>query len=342
MDIDTIEPGTDFTTAIDEAVTRADALLVVIGKNWTSVTDDDGRRRLDNPKDFVGREISAALQRGVRVIPLLVRGARMPSAEELPGELKALSSRQAVEISDTRFDYDVDRLMATFKGHRRKIPPGVVIAASLIALGLVVAGAVRWLSDAPRNDGERRRVETDVSTPDARTDSHPQLVARPDLLATEPAALVSPPLTVTVSMLKSDWDDYQKRVSILEAKYSALENDRRRALERIERLSEENAALRTKAGEGVERDFDELRRHLATVEPGRVRFAWPPSSLGSDSKAQAAGYRVHIDGQSYDVGNVTTYTLVLPPGRHTVALSVYDTRGFESPRSNQELVIVPP
>jgi len=47
MDIDTIEPGTDFTTAIDEAVTRADALLVVIGKNWTSVTDDDGRRRLD-------------------------------------------------------------------------------------------------------------------------------------------------------------------------------------------------------------------------------------------------------------------------------------------------------
>ena len=68
------------------------------------------RRRLDDPSDFVRIEIEAALQRNVPVIPVLVDGAAMPRAGELPDSLKKLTRRQAVEISHTRFDSDAERL----------------------------------------------------------------------------------------------------------------------------------------------------------------------------------------------------------------------------------------
>jgi hypothetical protein len=53
-------------------------LLALIGSQWVTITDEEGKRRLDDPNDFVRLEIEAALQRGVLVIPILVRGAKMP------------------------------------------------------------------------------------------------------------------------------------------------------------------------------------------------------------------------------------------------------------------------
>ena len=111
MDIDTIEPGLDFVEAIEQAVGSCDALIALIGKHWLTITDDAGRRRLDNPEDFVRLEIAAALARDIRVIPALVQGARMPRSSDLPEVLKMLARRNAIEISDTRFHSDVDRLI---------------------------------------------------------------------------------------------------------------------------------------------------------------------------------------------------------------------------------------
>ena len=110
FDVDAIPPGRDFVDVLSERVGKCDALLAVIGKHWVASADGQNRRRLDDPGDFVRIEIEAALQRNVPVIPVLVDGAPMPQAGELPDSLKKLTRRQAIEISLTRFDSDAERL----------------------------------------------------------------------------------------------------------------------------------------------------------------------------------------------------------------------------------------
>src|SRR5262245_24999484 len=112
-DIDSIAPGLDFLEQIDKEVGSCDVLLAVIGANWLTVTNEQGRPRLMESKDFVRHEIQRALERNIRVIPVLVGGARMPSVSDLPSEVGALARRNAIELSDTRWDYDVDRLLSS-------------------------------------------------------------------------------------------------------------------------------------------------------------------------------------------------------------------------------------
>jgi hypothetical protein len=115
MDIDTIEPGVDFVKVVTDAVSSCDILLAVIGPNWLTASDPHGCRRLDNPEDFIRLEISAALSRDIRVIPVLVGGIEMPSAEDLPDDIKALTRRQAHELTDNRWDYDSGQLVEILK-----------------------------------------------------------------------------------------------------------------------------------------------------------------------------------------------------------------------------------
>ena len=104
LDVTNIPPGQDFVEVLSESIGKVAALLVVIGRSWA---DSAG---LENPSDFVRIEIEAALGRDVRVIPVLVDGAAMPKAAELPDSLKGLARRQGIEISHTRFDSDFERL----------------------------------------------------------------------------------------------------------------------------------------------------------------------------------------------------------------------------------------
>ncbi|HSN88832.1 MAG TPA: toll/interleukin-1 receptor domain-containing protein [Thermoanaerobaculia bacterium] len=113
MDIDTIEPGVDFAEVITQAVGSCEILIVVIGREWLKVTDADGRRRLDKPGDFVRMEVAAALERNIRVVPVLVEDAPMPRPEDLPEDLAKLARRNAIELSDARWAFDVDRLIQT-------------------------------------------------------------------------------------------------------------------------------------------------------------------------------------------------------------------------------------
>jgi len=110
-DVDSIQPGDDFVEVIATAVGSCDVLLALIGAEWLTITDEHGQRRLDNPDDFVRLEIEAALTRGVRVIPILLDGARMPRADQLPASLAKLVRRQALELSPARFDFDTSRLL---------------------------------------------------------------------------------------------------------------------------------------------------------------------------------------------------------------------------------------
>jgi hypothetical protein len=110
IDIDTIRPGTDFVVELDRALASTTVVLVMIGRKWLTVTNADGSRRLDSSGDFVRREIATALARGVRVVPVLVQGAAMPRATDLPDELAPLARRQASAIEHEEFGADASRL----------------------------------------------------------------------------------------------------------------------------------------------------------------------------------------------------------------------------------------
>ena len=114
-DVDSIELGDDFVEEIEDAVGQTDVLLALIGERWLTVADEQGSRRLDDPEDFVRLEIEAALRRKVRVIPILVEGASMPSEEQLPPSLTPLARRQALELSPARFSSDTSRLLAVLE-----------------------------------------------------------------------------------------------------------------------------------------------------------------------------------------------------------------------------------
>ncbi|MEM7058072.1 MAG: TIR domain-containing protein [Pseudomonadota bacterium] len=135
-----IAPGENFVEAIDRAVGRCDALLAMIGRNWVTIKNPDGTRRLTDPHDFVRLEIAKALERNIRVIPVLVHGATMPSPEDLPDDLKNLSRRQGIEITDRRWDYDVKELIDSLDrggSGRSRHRLWALGAVAVAALGLV-------------------------------------------------------------------------------------------------------------------------------------------------------------------------------------------------------------
>lgn len=113
MDVE-LAPGLDFVEQIQTAVDDCRALLVVIGPRWVSTASagGDGTPRLAEPGDFVRLEVETALRRAdVRVIPVLVAGAIMPRPEQLPESLRTLARRNAIELSDGRWRFDVGRLV---------------------------------------------------------------------------------------------------------------------------------------------------------------------------------------------------------------------------------------
>lgn len=115
MDVD-LAPGIDFVEQITEAVGACDALLVVMGPTWATTLDDRGHARLADPNDFVRLELETALRRpDVRVIPLLVAGARMPDPDDLPESVRTVARRNALGLSDLRWRDDVRRLVSTLE-----------------------------------------------------------------------------------------------------------------------------------------------------------------------------------------------------------------------------------
>jgi TIR domain len=112
MDVD-MAPGVDFVERITEAVAACHVLIVVMGPSWATVEDERGTARLSDPEDFVRLEVETALRRtDVTPIPVLVAGARMPNREDLPPELRPITRRNALELGDQRWRYDVERLIS--------------------------------------------------------------------------------------------------------------------------------------------------------------------------------------------------------------------------------------
>ncbi|MCW5640025.1 MAG: toll/interleukin-1 receptor domain-containing protein, partial [Rubrivivax sp.] len=157
MDVTGIEPGRDFRREIDEQVATCAVLLAVIGRDWVDARDDEGRRKLDDPGDFVRLETVAALRRDIPVVPVLVQGATMPHLDQLPDDLKPLAFRNAVELTHPRWDSDLQLLIKALAPHvadgRSALrPPSVApharpgrwLAGTLIAAIALAAAVGGW------------------------------------------------------------------------------------------------------------------------------------------------------------------------------------------------------
>ncbi len=205
IDVDNIPAGRDFVEVLSERVGRCDALVALIGKNWLAISDKDNRRRLDDPNDFVGIEIRAALERNVPVIPVLVDGAVMPQADDLPDGLKKLARRQGIEISHKRFDSDVELLtdaLTRIEGAqaRPSASPGAT-AAPLMAAAPKPAASARWLMPlaalAVIAGGlgvffEQRGTHEEPSRQEEKTLPPPPTTSAPNAAAPSPRAAAPP------------------------------------------------------------------------------------------------------------------------------------------------------
>ena len=128
IDVDTIEPGVDFAEEIFRAVAACNVLLAIIGPTWLTAADERDTRRLNDPDDIVRLEIQAALTRGIRVIPILVEGAVMPTRDDLPDSLADLARRNALLIRHESFRSDAGRLVAAIE--RVLASPGTAAVSS--------------------------------------------------------------------------------------------------------------------------------------------------------------------------------------------------------------------
>ena len=169
MDVDNIPVGRDFEEYLKSQVTACDAMLAIIGPNWLTAKDETGQRRLDNPADFVAIEIGAALARSIPVVPVLVDGARMPKASELPDSLKPLARRQAIEVRHTNFNSDAEALVKRLRealGYnspegrwRVRVAIGVTALVVLLLIGLGSYGYLRHAVEQRVQQAELKRQE---------------------------------------------------------------------------------------------------------------------------------------------------------------------------------------
>jgi TIR domain len=109
IDVDSISPGADFVKVMQEQLASCHAMILVIGPRWLG---QGGRRRLDNPDDFVRLEIEAAINRKIPIVPVLVDGAAMPREDEIPASLHSITRRNYVRIDHENYSAVAPRLVS--------------------------------------------------------------------------------------------------------------------------------------------------------------------------------------------------------------------------------------
>jgi TIR domain len=159
MDVEGIPAGVDFVDYLDSKLAACDVVLAIIGPHWLDAKNGAGNRRLDDPNDFVRREIATALVRKIPVIPVLIDGSPMPNAEDLPEPLKALARRHALEVRNGQFRQDAERLVERIQGSVNTEPESlkrwptagltaVVVTVSVVLLGSLLIIRMRASNEA--------------------------------------------------------------------------------------------------------------------------------------------------------------------------------------------------
>ncbi len=135
IDVAAVAPGEDFARVAEDRIAQSDLFLLLIGPTWLTAANSAGRR-LDDPDDLVRVEVETALRHGVRIVPILIDGAAMPSAADLPPSLRAITRYNAVLISHVHFDADAQALLRLLETPRALFRSGVLAAACLMAIAV--------------------------------------------------------------------------------------------------------------------------------------------------------------------------------------------------------------
>jgi hypothetical protein len=340
MDIDTIELGVDFTERIREAVDSCDVLIALIGDDWLTVRDGQGRRRLDDPEDFVRMEIVAALRsQKTRVIPVLVEGARMPRAVDLPDELAGLVRRNAIELTDAGWKFEVQHLLDTVEkviageeGQPDKTPvdipgrpqPRRSLLAVLAGVALVSVGALAVLlfrsepaPNPPAESNARAEKRSSVLEPPARSSGTARVEDAKQPVYKSEAYRVHYPAGWTVAQ------DYVQKTDYFETEFVSPNGGQS---VKIDHTPGEMTPPATKAAQ-VEADvrdtpgYQRVSFDEATIG-GRSAFAW----IFREGDTQKVDYFVNAGGDGYAVlgtSDVRDFRVVLPAARR-VAESLRD------------------
>jgi hypothetical protein len=148
MDVDSIPLGVDFSKVLRNEVEKCEVLLALIGPQWLDARDDQGERRLEDPNDFLRFEIATALERDIRVIPVLLDGAGLPDADQLPENLRTLALRNGLAVRHASFHDDMERLIGQLKG-APILPRYPILLHAAAELGLaLVTGAFGMVASA--------------------------------------------------------------------------------------------------------------------------------------------------------------------------------------------------
>jgi len=138
-DTNTILAGSNFVTVLHNALAECRVMLVVIGPRWLDARDASGQRRLDMPSDFVQYEIATGLKTGMLVVPILVNGATLPAAANLPPDLAGLARCTPFVVrNDPYFASDMAVMAQTIRGQAAWRPASVSVLVASIASILVL------------------------------------------------------------------------------------------------------------------------------------------------------------------------------------------------------------
>ena len=142
FDVASLDKGSRFDLAIDQAVARCDAMVVVIGEQWLSLQNDEGKQRLFEEEDFIRYEIERALHRNKPILPLLLDGTPMPKVEELPPSLRELALWNGAPVAHETFTNDVEQAAQRLKAmtESKGIKPWWVAVAAAAALVIGLGG----------------------------------------------------------------------------------------------------------------------------------------------------------------------------------------------------------
>ena len=304
MDVDTIQRGRDFTRVLDEHLGQCQVLLAVIGRYWIDAKNEAGQRRLDDPEDFVRLEIASALKRDVAVIPVLVDGARLPRAQELPDELRPLVRRQGIAVTHEGFPRDMDGLerdiRALVKGRTRS----GLVASGLVAVSLVVGLAVAaprlgvsipWLDSNAQiksdmdKEKERKRAEAQATLRQAHADV--MAVANDEAAKQRAAAL----LTDGEQAIRSGDRDAMTRIS---ADLAALRDQltREYTLTIVSRPGESSGVWRRPPGSSQARNYYVIVEPLA---PDGTSVSIPVRNEETGALETVSKFGVRVPEQTY-------------------------------------------
>ncbi len=178
LDTGSIPAGADFRHTIQEALRRRGVLVAIVGPEWMAARHG-APERINDPDDPVRMEIATALANGLPIIPVLVNGAAMPAASELPDDLKDFAYRNALTVDRGRFFHrDADELVREIgalvprRAWRGRVAAALVGAAAALVVGWVAVpdsawrGLLRMAAPAPSSDVEVASFRTPEGRPE--------------------------------------------------------------------------------------------------------------------------------------------------------------------------------